>query len=383
MRRRRLIQTLLVAALLVVAAVVGAQAWLSSGVGRGMVESRLSSALGRPARLDGAFSLQLLPLPGVRGTRLKLFTRDGRWLLLDAGEYLVRLSLWSLLQGEVQIVALQAANAEIDLRRLAAEPSPAPAADDASPVLAVPDIRSFALSEVELYFDGIGTEPLLRIESLSVDGFTLGSPAPFETGLSLVSGGTEQFSVFARGSFTLQAQGLAAIDFSRLDAALTGIDVRGIRGALSADLRGSALDARLVWDDPEQQVGLTGHVDWSPGYIDVDGGIAIEFIELALGERRISGSGCLLDGDPPRLGLELSSAALDLDALAALAEKWQAPYAGPVESREGQGVDEVAAEDPPVLLALRLKVDQMTYGDTLASGARLAVGDAPDCPLPR
>lgn len=367
--------------------VFGVQFWLSSGVGRGVVESRLSDALGRPARLDGEFSLRLLPVPGVAGTDMKLFTRDGRWLLVDAGDYLVRLSLWPLLKGNVDIVALRVADASVDLERLAAEPPAATAPGGAAPFVAVPDISRFDLAGVALYFDGIGSEPYVRIDELSVDEFTLDLPALFQSSLALVSGDSEQVGVFADGTLTLRSDGVAEIDFSRLDAALAEWDVRGVIGGVSAEFGRSKLDIGLGWNDPDQRVRLGSTIDWDPGYAEAIGGYAIDEVELVLDEQRIGGSGCLLDGSPPRLNLDLVAAALDIDALAALSEKWAVPRAGPVEAgdegRAGATPGETAPDELPVTLAVRLLIERATYGDAVATGARLNVGDAPECPRTR
>ncbi len=386
-RGRRLVRTLVIVAGALLLLILAVQFWLSSGLGRGVVESRLSAALGRPARLDGAFSLRLLPVPGVTGTDLKVFTRDGRWLLVDAGDYLVRLALWPLLTGDVQIVALRIDAAAVDVQRLAAEPPAAAAPDGAEFFAAVPDIGSFDLAGVALYFDGIGSEPYVRIDNLSVEEFTIDSPAAFEIGLALVSGDSELIGLFADGTLILHSVDVVQVDFSRLDAALAEWDVRGISGELTAGFGQSTLAIGLQWNDSEQRVRLGSTIDWDPGYAAAIGGYAIDEVELVLDDQRIGGRGCLLDDSPPRLNLELAAAVLDIEALAALAEKWRVPRAGPVEvvesGRVGTTSGGTTTDELPVSLAVRLLVERATYGDVVATGARLNVGDPPGCPQTR
>jgi hypothetical protein len=376
--RKRAVTVVSIALLVLALAVFGLQAWLSSGIGRGVVESRLSEALGRPARLEGEFRLRLLPRPGVRGTSLKIYTRDGRWVFLDAGAYLARLSLWPLFNGEVVVLALEIEDAGVDISRLDSEPS---GGDDDSPHLQLPQIRSFELADVAVYFDGMGSEPYLNVEQLSIDRFEIDSSAPFETRLSLASADSAGTDLFGEGQLILNASGEAEVSLSRVDLSMEGWEVRSLEGRVSASLLNSTVDLELEWQDPEQSVHIASEVNWEPGYPQGEEGFAIERLEWSQDGSRISGKGCLMSRSPPGLNLQLESAQLDMDALLAVIRKWQASPSSTPELAVTPGQDSSQAEfELPFDLDLSLDVERATMGDAVAHGARLKVGARPQCP---
>lgn len=372
---------MLIAAVVLLVLVLGLKTWVTSGIGRGVLESRLSSALGRPARLDGDFSLELLPLPGASGSQLRIFSQDGRWLVLDAGSYLAQLALLPLLKGEVEVVALRVENAALDLARLAGEQTGFQKSD--AVFANIPGILSFDLSGVNLHFDGMGSDPYLHIAELSVDGFEVDGQADFEAEVSLNSGNEQQAVIDALGMLTLDSDGVVRVVFSQLDLESSGWQIEGLKGDVTAELDRAVLAVGLRWDDGQQQVGINTAINWNPGFPETQPGYAIEKLELRLGNEILEGNGCLLGEGPPQLNLELQAPSLQLNNAIQLFEKWGLPSA----SFEGSGVVNTEMsfagemdDSLPVDLAVRLRIIEASYNESVARGVRLTVGPAPECP---
>ena len=381
-RRWRLLRGVLFALILLLLLLLGAQWWLGTAIGRGVVESRLSDAFGRPVRLDGEFAVGIFPLPGASGTELKFFTSDGRWLVVDAGSFLARLSPRALLKGEVEVMALRLEEAGVDLGRLASEPSAVPETADA--YFRIPNIRSFQLDGVSLYFDGMGSQPLVHIEELSIDEFEVDAPARFETEVSVASAGSEWVGISAAGNLTLWAGGVAEAAVTHLDLAVYGWRANGFEGGVSADFVRSLLAIDLQLNNAETPFSVAGRVAWDLDFPDEMGGYLIEEIEFVSGMQRIAGSGCLLDGAPPVLHATLSSETINLDALNALVDSWRLPAddaSGPLPDEVGEQQPAGEGEDGlPFDLAVQLEVDKATFRGALADGILLSAGARPECP---
>lgn len=379
--RRRAIGGVLIAIGLLILLLFAAQAWLATGIGRGVIENRLSAALGRPVRLDGEFEVGFFPGPGASGTELKLFTRDGRWQVAGAGSFLARLALRPLLRGEVEVTALRLENAAIDLGKLASEPGGDPAT--AGEGLRIPDIRSFELSDVSLYLEGMGSQPHVQIAGLVVDDFRLDSPAPFEAETAVVSEGEDLAGVAARGTLTLRASGVVEASLSRLDVVLEGWAARGFEGGFSADIERAVFGIGLGLKRAERPFSVGARIAGNADFAGGVSGFRVEAFELVSGSQRISGTGCLLDGTPAVLHAELASESIDLDALFALIETWRvqahdAAGRGPGTWDGPSG--EVQEFDLPFDVALRFEVEQATYGGAVAEGILLRAGSRPQCP---
>lgn len=377
--RWRAVGGVLAAVGLLILLIIAAQAWLSTGIGRGVLETRLSTAFGRPVRLDGEFDVGILPVPGASGTELKLFTRDGRWLAVEAGSFLARLALRPLLKGEVEVTALRLEDAGIDLGKLAREPRLGPQAPGAT--LRIPDIRSFELSDLSLYFEGMGSQPHVHIAELSVEHFHLDTPAPFEAKAAVISGENDMIAASTSGTLTLQAEGVAEASLSQLDVAVKGWAASGLKGGFSADLNRANIVFRL--EQTDRPFSVKGRVSWKPDFAGDASGYRIEEFEIASGLERITGKGCLLDGLPPVLHAELAAQSIDLDALQSVVETWRvAGDSAAARSRGSSGARAVEAggDDLPFDLALRLELEQATYGGAVAEGVLLRAGAEPKCP---
>lgn len=380
--RRRLVRGVLITLALLILLLLALQAWLGTGIGRGVVESRLSAAFGRPVRLDGDFAVGIIPVPGASGTELRLFTSDGRWRVVDAGSFEARLELWPLLKGQVEVLALRLGDAGVDLGRLASEPRAAGETSEA--YFRIPDIRDFELAGVSLYFEGMGSQPEVHIAELSVDDFEIDAPARFEAEIAVISGGEELVGISAAGDLTLWAGGIAEAALSRLDVALDGWRVSGLQGGFTADFIRSVFGIGLQLDHPDRPFSFGAQLAWDPAFVGESSGYLIEEVELVSGEQRITGDGCLVDGAPPVLHATLTSQELDLDALYALVDGWRIPANDAAGSVQGAGVDRAPMADDeaglPVDLALRLQVARATYGDAVAEGIVFSAGSRPECP---
>lgn len=353
----------------------GFQAWLSSGVGRGVVESRLSAAFGRPVLLGGNFSVGLLPVPGASGTDLKLYTPDGRWLALGAESYLAELALWPLLKGEVEVVSLSLAGAGLDLARLASVQGGDSA--EAGPFSQIPAVRSFELENVSLYFDGMRSQPYIRIGSLSLDDFAVDVAAPFETVVSLVSEKAEALGLSVRGRVNLQSKGAVELDLSFIDFSADGWGATALEGTVVGDFEGSELQAK-VWSNSTTNPFAVGvHIAWDPVFSGGESGYLIEALEFESGEQRVAGSGCLMIGTPPVLHLSLSAPYLDLDAFQALLEGLRQPDPANPEGTQPEMGKEAGL---PFELAFLLKVETASFDNAAAEGIRLRSGPTPACP---
>lgn len=381
-RRWRLLRGVLIALALMLLLLLAAQWWLGTEIGRGVVESRLSDAFGRPVRLDGEFAVGIFPLPGASGTDLKFFTSDGRWLVVDAGSFLARLSPRALLKGEVEVMALRLEEAGVDLGRLASEPRVAPETSDA--YFRIPNIRSFQLDGVSLYFDGMGSQPHVHIAKLSIDEFEVDAPARFEAEVSVMSEGTRLVGISAAGNLTLWAGGVAEAAVTHLDLAVDGWRANGFEGGFSTDFVRSVFGIGLQLNNAKTPFSVVGRVAWDPDFPEEASGYLIEEIEFVSGTQRIAGSGCLLDGTPPVLHATLSSEAIDLDALNALVDSWRLP----ADYASGSIQDEVWEQQPavesegglPFDLAVRLEVEKATFRGAEADGILLSAGARPECP---
>ncbi|MDX1555762.1 MAG: AsmA family protein, partial [Xanthomonadales bacterium] len=297
--------------LLLVLAVAGLQWWLTSEIGRGLVESRLSQAMGRPVRLDGDFGIGLLPMPGARGTDLTIFSRDGRWTIVESGSYAVSMALWPLLRAEVDVVSVEIGDARIDLGRLFSEPT------DGTPggtgYFPIPEISDFELSDVVLFFDGLGSVPNLEISAFSVHDFRVDRAASVEADLVLVTGGGDDVQISWAGSLTLGSGGTVEAGLQRLDFEFGNWALSKVTGAVLADLEPGRLDVELAGTGGGQAFQLSGGIGWGRAFGEEDSGYAVESLLLVIGDLRLEGRGCLLAATPPQLNLEVHAIELDID----------------------------------------------------------------------
>ena len=350
---------------------VGLQWWLNSGIGKGVIETRLSAALGRPVRLGEDLSIKLLPAPGAVGSQMQIFSKDGQQPLLEAGEYLAQLELWPLLSGAVEVVALQASGASLDIGVLSSESS---SAEPQQPGLfTLPAIRHFELSDTNLYFEGIGSTPYIRISALDLEGLKMDQQARFQLQARLILDGAPAANVLASGLLRFKSNGSMDVELLGMDIQYDTWEIYDLTGRLTADLSESILDSELIWGDDEQALSITTRVSWEPDFVEAQDGFLIEEINLLLDGHAIEGEGCLLQGTTQQLNLDLSAPSMQLGDLKAISEKWKSPATASPDSSE-------SSDELPFELGARLLIDQASYEDTRAEGIVITIGEGPNCP---
>ncbi len=378
---RKLLVVLVVVAVVLVFALAGLHWWLSTEVGRGLVETRLSAAMGRPVRLDGEFSIGVLPLPGARGTDLRIFSTDGRWKIVDAGSYSVSLSLRPLLRGEVEVVALNVSDAGVDLAKIGAEPSIE--APGESVYFSFPEISSFELETVALYFDGLGSFPYVSIEMFSVDQFRVGDKAEFKARLGLHTEAGGLLQTAASGNLTLRTDGHAEAELESLNLEFSPWRISGMEGMFSADLVQSVFFVTLAGEAAGQTYRLEARIGWGRKFAEGRSGYEIEALDVWIADQRIAGSGCVLDASPPELSLRLSASVLDLSRLQALVDAWRTvAQSSDGLQPGGQALNEQVGDDTdlPFDLRLMMAIERAHFGDVVGEGVKLTAGNAPHCP---
>lgn len=351
--------------------VFGLLSWLTSGIGKGVFESRLSSAMGRPVVLEGEFSLDLLPLPGASGSDLRIYSRDGQDLVLSAGEYLAHLALWPLLKGEVEVVALAASDAALDIGVLNAEQPPADTSGSAWSGL--PAIADFSLSAARIYFNGMESEPWLRVETLELADFRLDQRGEFRMQAAMINQGEPLVALAIDGGVRLSRNGLLVVSLESMDAAYDAWRLEGLSGEVALEMAAAKLTASLAWRDAAQAVRVETDLELKPDFPDDSDGWAVERLEVGINGHVITGAGCLLRTEPLQVHLELSAPSMSLADLKSIADKWRRP--GNTPAAPSAAVDEL-----PFQPAIRLVIDQASYTDTLAEGVRINVGQKPACP---
>ncbi|HKJ16481.1 MAG TPA: hypothetical protein VJ984_03965 [Xanthomonadales bacterium] len=375
-------KALLVTIVVIVVIVFGLRYWLTSEFGRGVLETRLSSALNRPIRLAGDFSYQILPLPGANGTRLEVYSPDGRWLVLDAGRYLARLSLGQLLKGQIEVVALSVEDASVDLVRLLEKSGPGEG--EGEPLINFPAIQSFDLSDVRLFFDGLNSETHLLVREMQVTGLSPGSEAAFKGELALISAQSELVQLRLSGALTLEQDGHISVALSGLNVDTPDWTLYRAEGRVEVVMAETRLVFGLQSNEVSQPVAISANINWSPPFPQDRPGYEISKLSLGLGEEVIEGTGCVLQEARIELHLQLESSILSLDKISALAENLQSGLTGQTADRSDVVSEPDASESDdlelPFDLAVTLDVEQAIYGDTIAEGIAISVGSTPDCP---
>lgn len=373
--------------MVVVALAVALDRWMASGVGRAVVEGQLSRALARPVRLEGAFDPQLLPMPGVAGTRLAIHADPQAPPVMDAERFLARLALWPLLRGEVEVVAIRLEAGRISIPGLMKSPGEVRGDEPRArapnvPYFRLPAIRRLELSEMSLHFDDLPSDPQLVLRELVLMDFRVDAPAPIEAHLAVPPDGALAAAVWLDGTLALTAEGRIVLALSRADLEVAEGSIRRMRGELSADLEESLLTAGFGWEGRPGEVRLSVSVAWDAGYAGQISGMAVENLNIALDEQIAEGGGCILTGEEIAVHLKLNAGRLDLDALQALVEEWFPGGSAQVPAVEdGSGGNEsVAAPELPFGLSLLLEVEQAAFGEAVARGVRLQVGAPPACP---
>lgn len=360
-----------------------ADSWLESSGGRVRVESALEDALGMSVSLQGDFSINLLPDLGVTGGGLRIGDSGNNGFLLRCDSYHASISLWSLLRGELIVLAVRAADGEIDPMKMSAGDSDAPAQPFQLPRIDFLQLENFRIALTG--GEGIG----LELHRLELEGFEAERASPLTVDLSFVSNSESLVRVAAETTLMLSS-GLEQVQVTMSSVQLTaqGRTIDDINGRLNWDLSGGLIETSLEAGDPvlgEANLVATFSTDPQSGTLAVfytpqgrnqpaiaevafqllDSGVPLSDIRLVVADQRFTGDGCWVSEPDPELHLELVSDLIDLDRLQA----W-------IPVVEGGGD---ATLDLPFSLRAELLAAEVRSGDIIGHQVTLGAGDPPDC----
>ncbi|MDX1380284.1 MAG: hypothetical protein R3233_04145 [Xanthomonadales bacterium] len=360
--KRSVRRLLLLAPLLVVLLLAGAylllDAWLEGAGGRRAVENALAERLNMPVNLNGRFDVMLLPAIGVSGTDLVIGAPGAASEAARSGRYAVALALLPLLDGQLLIESFELEDGTFYFERWAVNGEAGDAGGTAA-ALQLPEIRAFSVRDFDIH---AGKGEPVHLQRFAVEDFAAGAAAPFE----LAVAGFGEMAGELNWNASRQELGIDA-DWSDL---LPGtLRVQAVAGLGLG--RGSA---EAAWA-PAGVDPATAGLRLAFAYGLVPEGVRLDDLRLEAGSQAVSGDGCVLAGEPIALHLDLTTPAIDFDALPDLAALGEAlePPAGDVS----QGTD----SGPALVLNLRLRADEARLQGALARQAELGMGGAPDCDL--
>ena len=233
MSLRRLAVIVLSAAVTLLVAVVLYLAFGDLSQHKGRIEALVTKVLGRPFAIDGAFELQVLPSIAVVAERVRLGNADwgSQPQMVEVGHVSVRIGLWSLVSGPVDLRSFELSNVSVLLETnangkgnwvfgeaRAPAQAPEPSAESLASVPLV--IESAKLSNVRITYRERGKpEQVALIETLSI--------GPGADGLLAISGKgrLNEFPVAVSG------------ELGPLDALTSGRNIRTAIQAAVGDLR--------------------------------------------------------------------------------------------------------------------------------------------------
>jgi hypothetical protein len=311
-----------------------ADSWLESNTGKRRLESALERSLGMPVDLRGEFNITLLPSPGISGTDLTIGATEAGSPLIQSSEYHVTLELLPLIEGELKVLSVRAAEGLLDASRFA---DVGMRSDNSGPTeFRLPDIESLLLENIRLVFPG-QSEVSLLVENLELAGFKAGSASPLSLQLSLQSPEQSLARLTAQSELLVSNDlGQVSFELETLSLESESLQLEGIKGEVSWQADQAALDARISWSDENtgsadlrsrlSTADVTGMVqlkfiptaqdqalELALAFEPMEQGYIMDEIQLTFGQQAVTGEGCLLTGDDPALHLVLSSEFIDLD----------------------------------------------------------------------
>jgi uncharacterized protein involved in outer membrane biogenesis len=384
-RAHRLVAWLLPVALFAVFAGLSllANAWLASSGGKGLLEKELSSSLGYTVGLTGDYKISLFPRIAIEGSGIELYAPHARRLLARAERYSAAIQLLPFFHHEVQIEAVALRGGFLDLGVFLADNGGF--ADSAATAISVPQLGSLLIEDFSLVFRD--QDNIVALKKVEIEDLAAGHEAKLEIEASWLSKGAEMAAAELLG---LLQPGLAS------ESAKLTIDNLRVK---FRDTDVSGLSGKWVWS--KSPAHLSGAVDWnadaSPLHAQIDinlegemsaelvasyaplpdspavqarvvltpGSDRLDFarINLQWNEQAVTGAGCYWLGASPGLHLELSSRALDLDALSVFFPSGKA-----------------GEFDLPLDLSLELQVESAKYLGARARNVEVNVGQDRVCP---
>jgi hypothetical protein len=349
--RRILLLLPLLLAMLFAGAWLLLDAWLESAGGRQAVERALQDRIGLPVRLQGEFSVMLLPSIGVSGTELLVGDAGSAGEVATAGEYAVSLALLPLLERRFVIRSVTFAAGSLYLARW---PGSGPDATGGSAEL--PEIERLEIRDLRIFSAGPTDAPYL-LRELSIERFAPDRASPVHVE-------SADLGSWA-GALTWQpgraALGLEVVGSGpwpgRIDLRIVALmDVAS--GTLAGDWVEGTADREAP---PTARLSL----DWK----SAPGGLRLEGIRLVADPLLVEGKGCLLTETSTELHLDLVAERVDVDTLPDLSAFAGSAEPAPTAPDSASGLD----------VNLRLRAAEWLAGGAVARQAELQLGDVPDC----
>lgn len=379
--RIAVIAVAVLAVLLLVAGWLGDR-WLESAGGRRLLERQLSAAIGNPVRLRGDYHFRFVPRIVISGRDLAIGTPVNDPPVTVAS-FRTAVGLVPLLRGALRVDAIVLGGGRVDVARAAQLGGASGAADEPA---SLPAVAKLELDDFTLVLPGDAGP--VRLGRLRLAGFHAGRQTPLELQAERAGGEGTAIAVGLQGQLEVAADGsywgltLQPLTFRR--GRSQQLELRGTLGwqvrdhRLTADLDGEMAASRLSATlDAQLLDTLAGRATlrYEPGgdygearlavaFVRRDDAVVLQPVAASLDEVALSGSGCLLSGEPPLLALSLSGDEVDLDRL----RKWLPDSSGG------------AQPELPVDVAVEIRLGAARLAGATAEGVRVLVGSAPHCP---
>lgn len=212
--KKRLLFGLVAVLVLFLGAWFGLQAWIESAGGKAAVERQLSASSGQRVMLQGAFDVSFLPVPGVRGTDLRVYDPVSGKEFAGSRSYSVDFELRPLFEKRIVVERLH-----VDWMRFR-----------------VAGERQVAIPSIELTGFEPGRETAVSVglgPFGTVDGNFTWYPERSRLDVSLVWNGPEREPVGLDGRFSYRADG-ADFDGLRISVAEQAVEGSGCFFAVPA-----------------------------------------------------------------------------------------------------------------------------------------------------
>jgi uncharacterized protein involved in outer membrane biogenesis len=360
-----------------------ANAWLASSGGKGMLEKEFSSSLGYTVKLTGDYEISLFPWIAIEGSGIELYAPHARRLLARAEQYSAAIELLPFFHHEVQIEAIALRGGFLDLGVFLADNGSS--ADSAAPPVPIPQWGSLLVEDFSLVFSD--QDDIVALKKLKIESFAVGHDATLGIEARWLSKGAEVAAAELLGLLQVgSASEWAKLTINDLQVKLRDAHVSGLSGTWMwrkspAHLSGvvdwntdasplhAQLDLNLEGEMSAELVASYAPLPDSPAVqarvILTPGSDRLDFtgVNLQWNEQAITGAGCYWLGPSPGLHFDLSSRALDLDALSV--------FFPPGKAGEF---------DLPLDVSLELQVESANYLGAKAHNVEVNVGQERVCP---
>ena len=371
---------LFLAGLVVLGAI--AKQWLESTQGQALLQRELSNRLGMSVTINPGYELGFFPTISIEGTGLTIAGRHAPGTFLTSGIFETEVEVLPLFRQEVKITTVELADGTVNLDEA---PVADPAAKAAGGGLTLPEVQSLSIQDftVRLAEDGL----IIRVERLTLSGFTPGAAVPVELEAAIPGDTGNQATVVLEGGLTLGVQPPSAIlVIESLGLKVGEFALADVGGTLEWRSEPGTVKSRLAWQGEQRSVSidlgielgdtLTGALTGQFADPAIEGKVQTEFdihtdqqrvqwnaIRLEVAGQVVQGQGCFMWKEMPDLRLMLESEQLDLDRFQALIP-------------EGGG----ATEELPLDLSISLTVAQARLRGAEAFDSRVLIGSEPVCP---